>query len=502
MAIDLSFFSDDLSENPANQRDLALKSGKNWIRIHSVDNRIIRAYNATSGGRANLYNGGATGAGQSFYLGGSASTHADVMVSGVFHRTTSTNGRGAMYIFLRGSGTLDTTASFNGYALKIESAATVTNLTATLVRFNSGVESAALDTSAVFSVSVTTDVAYSFSCVGNVISATVPGDTLSYTDVSGSAISSAGRGGVGFDINGTGGDNFRVFALNFLQESSGAPTPVSFSGTVPAQSAVIGTAFSLNVASYFSGSLTPFSYNLQTGTLPAGLSLSGSTISGTPTTAGTSSGLVIRATDTGSNTANTNGFNIVVASTPTGPTINTHPANQSVTAPTAATFTVAATTSGGTLTYQWQVNTGSGWANVSGGSGATTASYTTVTTTTGMSGYQYRCIVNDASGVPVNSNAATLTVSASSTGSITTEVLQNNTTSGPLVSTAVHWSWLPSGRFGSLSGVTAADGTGTTNGSGVLTVSGLPLGAGILLVAARGASAAADAVYYQAGTVA
>ena len=102
-----------------------------------------------------------------------------------------------------------------------------------------------------------------------------------------------------------------------------ATTPVSFAGTVPAQSATVGTAFSLALASYYSGTVTPFTYSVQAGTLPAGLTLNTSTgaISGTPTTAGTSSGIVIRATDTGSATADSNAFNIVVAAAPVGPTI-------------------------------------------------------------------------------------------------------------------------------------------------------------------------------------
>jgi hypothetical protein len=91
-------------------------------------------------------------------------------------------------------------------------------------------------------------------------------------------------------------------------------TAVAFGGTVPAQNATQGVAFSLPLASYFSGTLTPFAYTLQSGTLPAGLSLNASTgeISGTPTTPGVSSGIVIRATDTGPNTADTNSFSITV----------------------------------------------------------------------------------------------------------------------------------------------------------------------------------------------
>lgn len=85
-------------------------------------------------------------------------------------------------------------------------------------------------------------------------------------------------------------------------------------------------------------------------------------------------------------------------------------------------------------------------------------------------------------------------------GSLVSDVLINNAGT-VLASQAVYWSWLPLGRIGSLSSVTDVDGTGTTNAGGVLTVTGLSPGAGILLIAKRNTAATDDAVYYQAGTV-
>lgn len=126
-----------------------------------------------------------------------------------------------------------------------------------------------------------------------------------------------------FTWNASSSNAWRVTAILFKSDGGGG-TPVSFSGTVPAQSAAVGTAFNLNLASYFSGTLTPFTYSLQAGSLAGtGLSLAGSVISGTPTGAGTISGLVVRATDAASNTADTNAFTITVAAAPapvfTGP---------------------------------------------------------------------------------------------------------------------------------------------------------------------------------------
>ena len=87
------------------------------------------------------------------------------------------------------------------------------------------------------------------------------------------------------------------------------------------------------------------------------------------------------------------------------PIITTQPANQSVQAGNNATFTTVA--SGVPApTFQWQVNTGSGWTNVAG---ATSATLTLTGVTLGMNGNQYRVVATNSQG-SVNSNTATLTV--------------------------------------------------------------------------------------------
>ena len=129
----------------------------------------------------------------------------------------------------------------------------------------------------------------------------------------------SGTGGVtvSLSLSGSAGTTAGILALVRLREQGAGSTPISFSGTVPTLTGTQGSAFSQSLASYFSGSLTPFTYSLQSGTLPAGLSLSsGGTISGTPTVGGTFAGLVVRGTDTGSNTADTNAFQISLASSP------------------------------------------------------------------------------------------------------------------------------------------------------------------------------------------
>jgi hypothetical protein len=94
---------------------------------------------------------------------------------------------------------------------------------------------------------------------------------------------------------------------------------------------------------------------------------------------------------------------VPVAVTP--PHIQTQPSNQTVTVGLSATFTVGAT---GTppLNYQWQKGTA-----VIGG--ATSAKYNTPATTPADNGSQYSVVVSNAAG-QVTSNAATLTVTATS----------------------------------------------------------------------------------------
>ena len=97
-------------------------------------------------------------------------------------------------------------------------------------------------------------------------------------------------------------------------------------------------------------------------------------------------------------------------------TIGTQPAAATVEAngSNTATFTVAATkTGGGSLTYQWQLSTNGG-ASFADVSGATSASYETAAVVAGDSGNQYRVKVNTTKGAPeVVSSAATLTVTES-----------------------------------------------------------------------------------------
>ncbi|OSZ79088.1 hypothetical protein CAP35_12800 [Chitinophagaceae bacterium IBVUCB1] len=91
--------------------------------------------------------------------------------------------------------------------------------------------------------------------------------------------------------------------------------------------------------------------------------------------------------------------------------LNTHPTPVTVCAGTGSTFSVGAT--GGGVNYQWQVNTGSGFTNVSNTApytGATTATLSIGGSPASLNGATYRCVVNSTCGPVINSNPALLTV--------------------------------------------------------------------------------------------
>ncbi len=94
----------------------------------------------------------------------------------------------------------------------------------------------------------------------------------------------------------------------------------------------------------------------------------------------------------------------------TAPAISAGPSNSVVCSGTTANFTVTAT--GTALTYQWQANTGSGFNNVSTGSGGTSSSYTTATLSPTDDGTQYRCIVSGTCSPSATSGIATVSVSS------------------------------------------------------------------------------------------
>lgn len=142
----------------------------------------------------------------------------------------------------------------------------------------------------------------------------------------------------------------------------------------------------------------------------------------------------------------------------TAPAITSNPPNRAICATGNTTFGITAT---GATSYQWQVNTGSGFTDIVNGapySNATTNTLTITGATAGMNGYLYRCVAyNGPVSCFTNSNSGTLTVSSINTTSGT----QSNvscfggangaaavTPSGGI--SPYTYSWSPSGGTGSI----------------------------------------------------
>lgn len=87
---------------------------------------------------------------------------------------------------------------------------------------------------------------------------------------------------------------------------------ISISGT-PVTTGQVGVAYAGFTVTAAGGAL-PYVYSVASGALPAGITLNSSSgvVSGTPTTAGAYAGIVIRATDAASATANLAAFTITV----------------------------------------------------------------------------------------------------------------------------------------------------------------------------------------------
>ena len=158
----------------------------------------------------------------------------------------------------------------------------------------------------------------------------------------------------------------------------------------------------------------------------------------------------------------------VAACTP--PTITANPPNRAICNGTNTTFTSSAS---GATTYQWQVNTGSGFTDITNGgvySGATSNILTITGATAGMSGYLYRVVaINGVASCFTNSNSATLTISnITSTGSSTNVSCNGGSNGNAAVSVSggigpYTYSWSPSGGTGSIA-------SGLVPGSYIVTI--------------------------------
>ena len=168
---------------------------------------------------------------------------------------------------------------------------------------------------------------------------------------------------------------------------------------------------------------------------------------------------------------------ITVIETLTAPTITAQPTDQTVSVGQNATFTVVATGAPAPA-YQWQADSGSGWTNITG---ATGASCTVTGTTFAQSGTRYRCVATNSQG-SVNSGAATLTVNKLNQAAFSVN--------SPGTKTYGNTAFQLSATGGSAGAVTYTyvSGPGSVTSGGMVTITGA---GSIVVKAAR----AGDAVY-------
>ncbi|MBE9601761.1 MBG domain-containing protein [Pedobacter sp. MC2016-24] len=176
------------------------------------------------------------------------------------------------------------------------------------------------------------------------------------------------------------------------------------------------------------------------------------------------------------------------------PSITAQPVNSAICPAGSTSFSITTTNA---YTYQWQVDTGSGFTNITNGgvySNATTATLLITGATTGMDNYKYRCL---ATGVPAfaaaTSNAATLTINPTPT--ITTEpanttvLTGNNTTITAVAANATSYQWQVNTGSGFSNVANAAPYSGATTTTLTITNAVLSMNGYLYRIVATGACA-------------
>ena len=240
-----------------------------------------------------------------------------------------------------------------------------------------------------------------------------------------------------------------------------APAALVITGTLP--NGTVGVVYSATITA--SGGTTPYACSI-TGALPAGLTLTGCTVSGTPTAAG-SSPIVVKVTDSGSPAQNASQNETVV--------INPAPLTITGTLPNGtvgSSYSATITASGGTQPYSCSI-TGTlpaglilNGCTISGT--PTTAGSTTITVTVTDSGSPQQT-ASQSETIVINPAPLTLTTSTLPSGTVGVPYSATIGASGGTspYSCIITSGTLPAGL--SISGCTVS-GTPTTAGSSTVTV--------------------------------
>lgn len=206
------------------------------------------------------------------------------------------------------------------------------------------------------------------------------------------------------------GDKLTDYA-SALQNISPAPAQAPSITTTSLSGGKVGEAYGQTLAAT---GTAPITWSIDSGSsLPAGLALSGNTISGTPATAGTFTFTVKATNSAGSDTKE---LSIVIQAASVGPNPDPNPnpnpdpnfnqppviiiptTDQNVSASVGNTVTMRITANYA-QSYQWYVDTGSGFNAIPG---ATGAAYTTSQVALGNNGYRYYCVARNAYGTAVS----------------------------------------------------------------------------------------------------
>ncbi len=275
-------------------------------------------------------------------------------------------------------------------------------------------------------VSITTQPASVTGCAGNNVSfnivtsgtnvnyqwqISIDGGTT-YSNIAGATSSTLAVNNLTADMNG---NRYRVVTSNLCTtslNSSAAILTISAAAAITTQPTTqtlcAGANAAFTVAT--SGSVTAYQWQVSTNSGATFTNITGATNAVLNLSAVTASmngnqyKVIISSCGPDGVTSATATLNVTAATS-----IGTQPADNSVCAGSSATFTASAT--GNSLTYQWQMSTDGGttFTNIAG---ANSNTYTVAAVTAGMNGNKYRLVVNGTCTTNLNSNAATLNVSA------------------------------------------------------------------------------------------
>ncbi|MBF4483580.1 T9SS type A sorting domain-containing protein [Flavobacterium sp. CSZ] len=311
-------------------------------------------------------------------------------------------------------------------------------------------------TLAASSPSITTQPASYSACTGSTASFTVAATntaTYQWQVDNGSGYANITNGGASPNYSGSNTANLSISSIT--SGMNGYSYRVVLTSSCSNTIASNGLA-QLNVTSLPVATAIPASASICSGTSPnialtsapggATFSWTVVTTSGTVTGASASSGTSINQTLTGNgivtytvtpslNSCSGTPITVVITVNPL-PSIAAQPSASTICAGANTTFSVTATNATG---YQWQVDQGAGFSNISNGapySGATTATLTITGATTGLNGYVYRAVatgtcipnavsnaaaltINSAPGITTQPSASTICVGANATFSVT-----------------------------------------------------------------------------------